>query len=134
MLMHHLPSAALLLAAVLTHAVAEAQPLAAPSPLQPLPRSTPEAEGVDSAGLLALVEAFDTKITSVHSLMLVRHGKVLAEGWWAPYAAGDLHIMYSVSKSFTSTAVGLAAQEGLLSVNDLVLSFFPELAPEKPAE
>ena len=128
MLIHHLPCAALLLAAVFTHAIVEAKPPA------PLPRSAPEAEGVDSAGLLALVEAFETKINSVHSLMLVRHGKVLAEGWWAPYAAGDLHIMYSVSKSFTSTAVGLAAQEGLLSLNDLVLSFFPELAPEKPAE
>jgi CubicO group peptidase (beta-lactamase class C family) len=126
MLMNYLPSATLLIAAVLSHAVvAEAKPL---------PRSTPEAEGVDAAGLLALVEAFESKINAVHSLMLVRHGKVVAEGWWAPYAAGDLHIMYSVSKSFTSTAIGFAQQEGLLNVNDLVLSFFPELAPENPAE
>jgi len=128
MLMNHLPSVTLLLiASVLCQAaVAEAKPA--------LPRSTPEAEGVDSAGLLALVEAFESKINAVHSLMLVRHGKVVAEGWWAPYAAGDLHLMYSVSKSFTSTAIGLAQQEGLLSVNDLVLSFFPELAPANPAE
>jgi CubicO group peptidase (beta-lactamase class C family) len=127
MWMHHLPSATLLLAAVLSHAAAaEARPS--------LPRSTPEAEGVDSAGLLGLVEAFDTKINSVHSLMLVRHGKVVAEGWWAPYVASDRHIMYSVTKSFTSTAIGFAQQEGLLNINDLVLSHFPELAPEKPAE
>ncbi|HVZ32336.1 MAG TPA: serine hydrolase, partial [Polyangiaceae bacterium] len=89
---------------------------------------------MDSAGVHALIEAFESKINAVHSLMLVRHGKVVAEGWWAPYQSGDLHIMYSVSKSFTATAIGLAQQEGLLNVNDLVLSFFPELAPEKPAE
>ena len=100
----------------------------------PLPRSTPEAEGVDSAGVLALVNALETKIDAVHSLVLVRHGKVVAEGWWAPYAAGDVHIMYSATKSFTSTAVGLAEQEGLLSINDKVLSFFPDLAPTAPAE
>jgi CubicO group peptidase (beta-lactamase class C family) len=126
MLMNYLPSATLLLASLLAHAVvAEAKPL---------PRSTPEAEGVDPAGLLALVEAFESKINAVHSMMLVRHGKVVAEGWWAPYQAGDLHIMYSVSKSFTSTAIGLAQQEGLLNVNDLVISHFPELLPEDPAE
>ena len=71
MLLNYAPSATLLLAAVLCHAiVAEAKPL---------PRSTPEAEGVDSAGVLALVEAFESKINAVHSLMLVRHGKVVAE-------------------------------------------------------
>jgi CubicO group peptidase (beta-lactamase class C family) len=126
MLMQHLPSAALLIAAVLSPGLAEAR--------ASLPRSTPEAEGVDAAGLLGLVDALDGKIQSVHSLMLVRHGKVVAEGWWAPYAAGDRHVMYSVSKSFTATGIGFAAQEGLLNLNDLVLSHFPELAPEKPAE
>jgi CubicO group peptidase (beta-lactamase class C family) len=98
-----------------------------------LPRSVPEAEGIDSAGVLSLVDAMDRKINAVHSIMLVRHGKVVAEGWWSPYAAGDVHIMYSVTKSFTSTAVGFAVQEGRLSVDDLVLSFFPDLAPAEPA-
>lgn len=98
-----------------------------------LPRSTPEAEGVDSAGILALVGALDEKITAVHSIMLVRHGKVVAEGWWAPFAAQDVHIMYSATKSFTSTAVGFAVQEGLLNVNDLVLAHFPDLAPANPS-
>ena len=98
-----------------------------------LPRSTPEAEGIDSAGVLALVDALGTNIKEVHSLMLVRHGRVVAEGWWAPYAPQDVHIMYSATKSFTSTAVGFAVQEGLLSVNDLVLARFPDLAPVKPS-
>lgn len=127
MLMSYLPPATLLLAAVLAHAApAEAKP--------GLPRSTPEAEGVDSAGVRAFVEALEQRIDAVHSIMLVRHGKVVAEGWWSPYAANDPHVMYSVTKSLTSTAVGLAAQEKLLSPTDLVLSHFPELAPAKPSE
>jgi CubicO group peptidase (beta-lactamase class C family) len=99
-----------------------------------LPRGTPEAEGMDSAGVLSLVDALDHQIDSVHSVMLLRHGRVVAEGWWSPYAAGDAHILYSVTKSFTSTAVGFAVQEGRMSVNDRVLSFFPDLAPANPAE
>jgi len=108
---------------------------AAPKPATttPLPRSTPEAEGVSSSGVLALVSALETQINEVHSLMLVRHGKVIAEGWFAPYTPGDMHNMYSVSKSFNSTAVGMAVGEGLLGVDDLVLSFFPDLAPAAPA-
>jgi CubicO group peptidase (beta-lactamase class C family) len=110
--------------------------LALPLPAAPtsLPRAAPEAEGVDSAGLLSLVNAYERNVDAVHSIMIVRHGRVVAEGWWAPYAAGEVHILYSVTKSFTSTAVGLAASEGLLSINDRVLSFFPEFAPAEPAE
>ncbi len=99
----------------------------------PLPRSTPEAEGMDSAGIRGLVEALNDRIDSVHSLMLLRHGRVVAEGWWSPYSRDDVHILYSVTKSFTSTAIGFAAQEGRLTINDHVLSFFPELAPAHPS-
>jgi CubicO group peptidase (beta-lactamase class C family) len=99
----------------------------------PLPRSTPEAQGVSSAALLDLVEETERKIDALHSLMIVRGGHVIAEGWWAPYAADEPHLLYSLSKSFTSTAVGLAAADGKLSVDDPVLKFFPEAAPEKPS-
>jgi CubicO group peptidase (beta-lactamase class C family) len=95
----------------------------------PLPRSTPEAEGLSSAGLLALVSALDGGAGEVHSLMLVRHGKVVAEGWWAPYSRDDIHVLYSVSKSFNASAVGLAVDEGLLSVDDPIASHFTDLAP-----
>ena len=57
-----------------------------------LPRSTPEAQGVSSAAVLAFVQAADKDIDSLHSVMLVRHGHVVAEGWWAPYAAGSPHM------------------------------------------
>ena len=66
-----------------------------------LPRSSPEAQGVSSAAVLAFVEAADKDIDSLHSFMLVRHGHVVAEGWWAPYAAESPHMLFSLSKSFT---------------------------------
>jgi len=98
-----------------------------------LPRSTPEAQGVSSAALLEFVAEAETKIDALHSVMVVRHGQVIAEGWWAPYAAEEPHMMFSLSKSFTSTAVGLAIADGKLSVEDPVLKFFPDEAPEKPS-
>jgi len=97
-----------------------------------LPRSGPEAQGVSSAAVLAFVEAADRDIDSLHSFMLVRHGHVVAEGWWSPYAAQTPHMLYSLSKSFTSTAVGLAASEGKLSIDDPVIKFFPDDLPANP--
>jgi CubicO group peptidase (beta-lactamase class C family) len=98
-----------------------------------LPRSGPEAQAVSSSGVLSFVEAADKVIDSMNSFMLVRHGHVVAEGWWAPYDAGSPHSLYSLSKSFTSTAVGLAIAEGKLRLDDEVLKFFPEDAPAKPS-
>lgn len=96
------------------------------------PRSTPEAQGVPSASVLALVEALD-QVDTMNSFMLMRHGKVIAEGWWTPYRATDNHELYSLSKSFTSTAVGMAVAEGKLSIDDEVLKFFPDDAPAQPS-
>ena len=90
----------------------------------PLPRSTPEREGIASSAVLGFVQAADTGIDAMNSFMIVRHGRVVAEGWWGPYAPTTPHILYSLSKSFTSTAVGLAQAEGKLSVDDPVLKFF----------
>ncbi|HEU5118062.1 MAG TPA: serine hydrolase, partial [Isosphaeraceae bacterium] len=97
-----------------------------------LPRCRPESQGVSSKAILAFVDAADRDLDSLHSVMMVRHGKVIAEGWWAPYSAESPHELYSLSKSFTSTAVGLAINEGKLSLDDEVLKFFPDEAPEKP--
>ena len=98
-----------------------------------LPRSRPEAQGVSPSALLAFVDEANQKIDALHSFMLVRHGHVVAECWWGPYDAKTRHELYSLSKSFTSTAVGLAIAEGKLSIDDPVLKFFPEDAPEKPS-
>lgn len=98
-----------------------------------LPRSKPESQGIPSSVLLAFIEEADKKIDALHSVMIVRHGHVVAEGWWTPYDAQTRHELYSLSKSFTSTAVGLAIAEGKLSLDDPVLKFFPDEAPEKPS-
>lgn len=99
-----------------------------------LPRSTPEAQGVSSKQVREFVETANQKIDTLHSVMLVRHGKVVAEGWWKPEAADKPHVLHSLSKSFCSTAVGLAIAEGKLSLDDPVLKFFPNDAPEKPSD
>ncbi len=100
---------------------------------QSLERSTPEAVGISSDDILRLFEkaneAYDDGI-ELHSMMIVRHGKVVAEGWWSPYRADLKHTMYSLSKSFASTAIGLAIDEGKLKLTDKVISFFPEYLPD----
>jgi CubicO group peptidase (beta-lactamase class C family) len=99
------------------------------------PTSTPEAEGIPSAAILAFIDAIeegDHPLRAAHSLMLLRHGKVVAEGWWDPYQPSFPHMLYSLSKSFTSTAIGIAVAEGLLRVDDPVLSYFPDDAPANP--
>lgn len=97
-----------------------------------LPRSLPEAQGMVSEGILNFLKAVETRKMHLHSLMLVRHGSVIAEGWWAPYRPELKHTLYSLSKSFTSTAVGLAVGEGRLKLDDAVVSFFPDEAPATP--
>ncbi|NIJ06071.1 serine hydrolase domain-containing protein [Frigoribacterium faeni] len=93
-----------------------------------LPTSTPSAEGVDARGVEAFLDGLEsTPGVEPHSLVLVRHGSVVAQGWWAPYTADRVHLLYSLSKSFTSTAAALAVDEGLLGLDDTVLSHFPEL-------
>ncbi|MBN1933058.1 MAG: serine hydrolase [Anaerolineae bacterium] len=101
--------------------------------VNPLPHSTPEAQGIASAAILKFVNAVESGFDGLHSLILLRHGHVVAEGWWSPYAAECPHDLFSLTKSFTSTAVGFAVSEGRLSVDDLVLSFFPEDAPAEPS-
>lgn len=94
-----------------------------------LPRSTPEAEGVSPAALLAFFRALD-ELDSVHSLMVMRHGRVIAEAWKKPYAPELPHMLFSLSKSFTSCAVGFACAEGKLSLDARLIDLFPDKLPE----
>ena len=98
------------------------------------PRSTPEAQGVSSQSITQLLSEIKKSEIQFHSLMILRHGNVIAEGWWAPYAPNYKHQLYSLSKSFTSTGIGLAVKEGLLSVEDKVISFFPNDLPDEISE
>ena len=97
-----------------------------------LPRATPESQGLPSAAVTGFLDAVAEAHQELHSLMVVVRGAVVAEGWWAPYERERRHELFSLSKSFTSTAVGFAQAEGLLSVDDLVLDHFPDEAPTEP--
>ncbi|HQD08479.1 MAG TPA: ChbG/HpnK family deacetylase [Flavihumibacter sp.] len=115
------------LLALLLLLTATAQPVS-------LPRSTPEAEGVSSAAISKVLDAFAASKHQMHSIMLIRHGKVIAEGWWKPYDRALVHTMYSCSKSFTATAMGFAVAEGKISLEDRVISFFPDQLPTVVSE
>ena len=96
-----------------------------------LQRSTPEAQGVSSRAVAELFSKLDQGGYEVHGLMILRHDKVIASHWWAPYAPDQLHPMYSNTKTYTAAAIGFAVQEGLLSEEDRVMDFFPELLPKE---
>jgi CubicO group peptidase (beta-lactamase class C family) len=96
-----------------------------------LPRSAAAAQQVDPAAVLAFVDAVEADpAIELHSLMVVRHGHVVAEGWWAPHTPERTRLLYSLSKSFTSTALGLALEEGRFGLDDPVVSYFPEFDAE----
>jgi CubicO group peptidase (beta-lactamase class C family) len=95
-----------------------------------LPRSIPESEGISSSGIIDFLNAIDTGRQEIHSFMFLRHGKVVAEGWWDPYGPGYRHVMFSASKTFTATGVGLAVSENRLKLTDKVISFFPYSLPD----
>ncbi len=99
-----------------------------------LPRSIPDDQQIDPAGILAFVDAAEQELDALHSFMVLRHGTVVAEGWWAPYSPDVPHSMFSVSKSFTAIAVGIAVHEGLLGIDDRVIDLLADAAPSSPSE
>lgn len=98
-----------------------------------LQRVAPHQVGVDAKAVSTFVTQVEKQL-GIHSFMLLRHGKVAAEGFWHPYTKEHTHVLFSMSKTFTSAAIGFAVQEGLLSVTDRVLSFFPKALPAAPCE
>ena len=94
----------------------------------------PEQAGVSSAKLQAYIDDALANGIELHSLMAVRHGKVAAEVWRKPYGPQYPHIMFSVSKTITAIAIGLAIEEGFFSIDSRVIDFFPEFKPKKTEE
>ena len=94
----------------------------------------PEEVGIVREGVNSFLDALQQHSLELHSFMLLRHGKVAAQGFWHPYQAQLPHMLYSLSKSFTATAIGFAVTEGLLNVTDRVVSFFPEYEEQDFAE
>lgn len=97
-------------------------------------RAKPQEMGVDPDGLCKLYEYLADPARGIHSFMVTRHARVVSQAYWAPYAPQKPHTLFSGSKSFTGLAVGFAVQDGLLSVEDTVVSFFPERLVGKPCE
>lgn len=91
-----------------------------------LPRTTPRSSGIASRGIIDFLAGMSDANIELHSLMLARHGAVAAEGWFAPYTRDTPHLLYSLSKSFTSVAAGIAESEGLLTMDDTLRSHLPE--------
>lgn len=98
-------------------------------------RVTPESVGISSRAVLRFAQRFDScEFTEPHSMMIMRHGKICAEGWWAPYAPGMRHNLMSETKSYAGTALGIAVTEGLVGLNDRIIDIFPEHCPQNPSE
>lgn len=100
----------------------------------PLPRRTPESQGLSSEAIQAFLDDAEANSLELHSFMLLRHDAVVAEGWWKPYQPDVPQVLYSLSKSFTAAAVGFAIAEGRLTLDDQVLSFFPDERPDTVGE
>ncbi len=98
-----------------------------------IPHALPHEAGVDAEVLLDFYQKISVPDIGLNSFILMRHGKIVAETYFAPYSAEKMHIMYSLSKSVTSTAVGFAVQEGLLKVDDLVWKFFADELDYEPS-
>ncbi|MDD4075224.1 MAG: serine hydrolase, partial [Eubacteriales bacterium] len=106
------------------------KPPALPAPAaSPLPRSTPENEGMSAAAMERLFREFSAQPATLglHACMVLRHGRVIAEGYWAPYRADVPHMLFSMSKSIVGTAVGIAIDEGLLTLDERVVDVFADI-------
>lgn len=95
-----------------------------------LSSATPESLGIPSAAVLDYLKTIDKAGVNLHGFILARHGKIAAEGYYAPYKQGELHRMYSTSKSFASFAIGLLVDDGKISLSDPIIKFFPDKLPE----
>lgn len=89
-------------------------------------RMSPEEVGIDAGGIERFIDAIEKEGFEMHSVMLAIEGKVVAQGWWAPYGAHRLHMQHSLTKSFMAAGVGIAVAEGLLKPEDRVTSFFED--------
>jgi CubicO group peptidase (beta-lactamase class C family) len=94
-----------------------------------LPRSVPAELDVDPARIVGFLDAVEAAGMDFHSLMILRHGAVVAEGWWAPYRRDDIQLLYSLSKTFLAMAVGIAIGEKRFTAEDLVADLLPDLVP-----
>ena len=92
---------------------------------------SPESLGIPSQAILNFLQRIDAERIPMHGFLLVRHNKIAAEGYWAPWSAERQHRMYSVSKSFVALAIGMMIDEGRLTLDARVADYFPDKLPAK---
>lgn len=105
-----------------------------PSPRATWPTAAPEEQGFDSALLAQLVEEIDLQGLPVDSLQLVRNGVLIVDAYFSPYREDQAHDVASVTKSITSTLVGIAIDQGRMTLDSNVLASFPDLVPTPPTD
>ncbi len=98
------------------------------------PSARPESVGIPSGAIGRYLDHMRDRAIQLNSLMIIRHGQLAAAGWWAPYTADRVHAAHSLTKSFTSTAIGLMIDEGLVDLHDRVADLFAADMPENPSE
>jgi hypothetical protein len=94
-----------------------------------LPKTTLFAARIDPTGIQNFLDASKNMGNDLHAILLIRDGKIAYEQYFDPYQKEDKRHVFSISKSWTATAVGLAVAEGRFSLSDPVISFFPEECP-----
>ncbi|MGC4054934.1 MAG: serine hydrolase [Paludibaculum sp.] len=89
--------------------------------------ATPESQGMDSAVLAEALDFVRAKRIPLHSFLIVRNGVMVLEAYFWPYQGREVHDVASVTKSFTSTAIGLAIDQGFVAgVDERIDQFFPK--------
>lgn len=101
---------------------------------KPFEKATPEQVGIKSSLILDYIENLEKSETEMHGLMIMRHNKMIAEGWWAPFGPNLRHGLQSHTKTYAATAVGLCYTEGLLKLDERLIDIFPDESPEDPSE
>lgn len=97
-------------------------------------RSTPESVGISSQSILKLIDRLEEDYSEIHSLLIMKHDQIVAEGWWQPYSPAMRHTMMSASKTFSGTAIGIAVKEGITSLDEKIADIFPEYIPNNANE
>ena len=101
---------------------------------KPFEHARPEETGVSSKHILEYIEELEKSQTEMHGLMIMRHNRMITEGWWTPYGPNLRHGLQSHTKTYAATAVGIAYTEGLLKLDERLIDIFPEESPEDPSE
>ena len=101
---------------------------------KPFDKARPEEVGVSSDLILEYIDNLERSQTEMHGLMIMRHNKMITEGWWTPYGPNIRHGLQSHTKTYAATAVGIAYTEGILKLDERLIDIFPDESPEDPSE